>query len=143
MRDPETGIDYAALARFRRELRKFLAFSEKAAADAGLTAQQHQALLAIRGLSTAGELGVGELAGILMLRHHSVVELVDRLGKLGFVERIVDPADGRRVLVRLTPAGDEKLKALSSAHARELAAIGPELTRLLKHFNASDQLTPQ
>ncbi len=126
--------DYAALARFRHALRKFLVFSEAAAGAAGLTAQQHQALLAIAGLSQDGALSIGELAEILILRHHSVVELVDRLAKLSLVERIADPADGRRVLVRLTTAGRQKLQALSETHVKELAAIGPALSDLLQAF---------
>ncbi|GLS21811.1 MarR family transcriptional regulator [Labrys miyagiensis] len=127
-------IDYAALAQFRYELRKFLAFSENAAVGAGLTGQQHQALLAIRGLSP-GELSISELAEILLLRHHSVVELVDRLVKLGLAVRVADPRDGRRALIRLTPLGEEKLQALSSAHLKELASIGPALTLMLQPFH--------
>ncbi|MGO4335122.1 MarR family winged helix-turn-helix transcriptional regulator [Labrys sp. KB_33_2] len=126
--------DYAALARFRHALRKFLAFSEEAAAAEGLTSQQHQALLAIAGLSQGGALSIGELAEILILRHHSVVELVDRLGKLSLVERMADPSDGRRVLVRLSEAGRQKLQALSETHLKELAAIGPTLSELLQAF---------
>lgn len=129
-----TAPDYRALAGFRRELRKFLAFSEQAAAAAGLTGQQHQALLAIRGLSERGEISVGELAEMLMLRHHSTVELVDRLARLELVARVADAADGRRVLVRLTPTGEEKLRELSAAHMQELAAIGPALTEMLRPF---------
>ncbi|WP_454812683.1 MarR family winged helix-turn-helix transcriptional regulator [Labrys neptuniae] len=126
--------DYAALARFRHALRKFLAFSEAAAGAAGLTSQQHQALLAIAGLSQGGALSIGELAEILILRHHSVVELVDRLGKLSLVERMADPSDGRRVLVRLSEAGRQKLQVLSETHLKELAAIGPTLSELLQAF---------
>jgi DNA-binding MarR family transcriptional regulator len=128
------GVDFRALAEFRRELRKFLAFSEKAAAAAGLTGQQHQALLAIHGLSERDQMPVGELAEALLLRPHSAVELVDRLVKLGLVARAVDAADGRRVLVRLAPAGEEKLRGLSAAHMQELAAIGPALSEMLRHF---------
>ena len=135
MNAAESSVDYETLAEFRRELRKFLAFSEKAAAEAHLTGQQHQALLAIRGLSRRGEMSIGELAEILLLRHHSAVELVDRLAILELVERGVDPADGRRVLVRITQAGEGKLYALSAVHAKELAAIGPALTKMLHSFN--------
>ena len=128
------AVDFHALAEFRRELRKFLAFSEKAATAAGLTGHQHQALLAIRGLSEHGEMSVGELADALLLRHHSAVELVDRLVRLGLAARAVDATDARRVWVRLTPAGEEKLQGLSTAHMQELAAIGPALTGMLRRF---------
>jgi len=139
MKTPGDGVDHKALAQFRRELRKFLAFSQNAAATAGLTEQQHQTLLAIRGLSEHDEMPVGELADILMLRPHSAGELVDRLVKLGLVERAVDAADGRRVLVRLSPAGEEKLVGLSAAHMQELAAIGPALTQMLRSFERTHQ----
>jgi DNA-binding MarR family transcriptional regulator len=135
MSNANDRVDYAALAQFRHELRKFLAFSENAAVAAGLTGQQHQVLLAIRGLSQHGELSIGELADILLLRHHSVVELVSRLGKLGLVRRAVDPADGRRVLIGLTAVGEERLHALSAAHVKELASIGPALTQMLRPFD--------
>jgi DNA-binding MarR family transcriptional regulator len=137
---PDEGVDFRALAEFRRELRNFLAFSEKAAAAAGLTGQQHQALLAIRGLSERGEMSVGELADILGLRHHSAVELVDRLARLRLAARGADAADGRRVLVRLTPLGEEKLHRLSAAHMQELAAIGPALSEMLRRFERAAAL---
>ena len=92
------AVDYATLARFRYELRTFEAFSEAAAAKSGLTARQHQALLAIRGFSSHEPVSVGDLARYLLIRHHTAVELVDRMAKLGIVSRSIDPADGRRVL---------------------------------------------
>ncbi len=130
-------VDHKALALFRHELRKFLAFSESEAAAANLTGAQHQALLAIRGLSENGLMSIGQLADVLLLRPHSAVELVDRLCKLGLVERIHDLNDGRRVLVRLTAEADKKLDALSAAHARELSAIAPALMNALRDFNAA------
>ncbi|WP_202814882.1 MarR family winged helix-turn-helix transcriptional regulator [Aureimonas sp. N4] len=86
MSDPIDDEDYCALALFRRQLRSFLSFSEGAAAEAGLTAQQHQALLAIRAAAERS-LPVGELADQLHLRPHSATGLVDRLARLGLVER--------------------------------------------------------
>src|SRR3984957_10730823 len=71
--------DYAALAEFRHSLRSFLAFSEQAARKAGLTPQQHQALLAVRGLGLEKGVTVGELAGRFLVKHHTTVGLVDRL----------------------------------------------------------------
>jgi DNA-binding MarR family transcriptional regulator len=125
-------VDYEALARFRFELRKFLAFSEAAANSAGLTARQHQALLAISGLSRREALSVGDLARYLLIRHHTAVELVDRMARLKILRRGVDPADGRRVLVQLTREGERRLQRLSRIHLRELRAIGPTLTKMLK-----------
>ncbi|GGF77452.1 MarR family transcriptional regulator [Azorhizobium oxalatiphilum] len=123
--------DYAALAEFRYAIRKFLAFSEEAAAEAGLTSQQHQALLTIKGVDTGEGLSIGGLAQRLLVRQHTAVELVDRLERTDLVRRAADPSDGRRVLVTLTREGEKRLKQLSAAHLDELRSIGPTLTDIL------------
>ena len=102
-RAPPASVDYQALARFRYQLRLFLAFSETAARKAGLTPQQHQALLAIKGFAGPAPASVGDIARFLLIRHHTAVELVNRMVKLGLLSRLVDSEDGRRVLV-LQPA---------------------------------------
>ncbi len=127
-------VDYETLARFRYELRRFQAFSEAAANRSGLTAQQHQALLAISGFSSREPISVGDLARYLLVRHHTAVELVDRLVKLKVLSRSVDARDGRRVLVQLTAEGERRLQRLSRIHLEELRAIGPTLTKILKLF---------
>jgi DNA-binding MarR family transcriptional regulator len=124
--------NYAALAEFRYALRKFLAFSESAAKEVGLTSQQHQALLALKGFAQDGSLSVGDLAERLLVRHHSAVELVDRLEKLDLVQRSADPTDGRRALVRMTETGEARLRELSSIHIEELRSIGPALAAMLE-----------
>jgi DNA-binding MarR family transcriptional regulator len=131
--------DYAALAQFRYELRKFLAFSESAAREEGLTPQQHQALLAIKGFSRENPLSVGELAKYLLIRNHSAVELVDRMTKLGLLHRAVDPDDGRRILVRLSAEGERRLKKLSKTHLQELSAMGTALSDRLAHVRAQHE----
>jgi DNA-binding MarR family transcriptional regulator len=128
------AVDYDTLARFRYELRRFQAFSEAAANRSGLTAQQHQALLAIRGFSSREPISVGDLARYLLIRHHTAVELVDRMVKLKILSRSVDPRDARRVLVQLTREGERRLQRLSRIHLEELRAIGPTLTKILKLF---------
>ena len=136
---PADHIDYRALASFRFELRKFLAFRDDAAARAGLTPQHHQALLAIKGFESDGALSVGELAGYLLLRHHTVVELADRLATLGLVTRSPDPGDGRRVLLRLTTEGEHRLRGLSAIHAKEIGAIGKKLGDLVKSLRRTGE----
>lgn len=128
------SVDYETLARFRYELRRFQVFSEAAANKSGLTAQQHQALLAIRGFSDREPLSVGDLASLLLIRHHTAVELVDRMVKLKAVSRSIDPSDGRRVLVRLTREGERRLQRLSRIHLQELRTVGSSLTKMLKLF---------
>ncbi|MBR0731750.1 DNA-binding MarR family transcriptional regulator [Bradyrhizobium japonicum] len=128
--------DYAALAQFRYQLRTFLAFSETAAQNAGLTPQQHQALLAIKGLAAPDGASVGDIARFLLIRHHTAVELVDRMAKLKLIGREADPQDARRVLVRLTTKGEQKLRSLSRIHLDELGAAAPALAKILRSFRA-------
>jgi DNA-binding MarR family transcriptional regulator len=126
------SVDYSALAQFRYQLRKFLAFSEAAAVKSGLTPQQHQALLAIKGFSTPKPVSIGDLAGFLLVRHHTAVELVDRMTKLGLLSRDADDDDGRRMLVKLTKKGEQKLRVLSKSHFEELRSASPALTRIFE-----------
>jgi len=125
--------DFATLAEFRYALRCFTVFSEAEAHGQGLSPQQHQALLTIKG-SGAQALTVGELAEKLCIKHHSAVELISRLVRMGMVTRSTDPADGRRVRIALTPLAESKLQALSAVHLEQLRRIGPLLIKLLDKF---------
>ncbi|MGH6710438.1 MAG: MarR family winged helix-turn-helix transcriptional regulator [Bradyrhizobium sp.] len=133
-RSPVQAVDYEALARFRYQLRRFLSFSEAAAQKAGLTPQQHQALLAIKGFSSPDPISVGELAQFLFIRHHTAVELMDRMTKLKLLKRIVDDADSRRVLLKLTTKGELRLQTLSKIHFEELRSASPALAKILRSF---------
>jgi DNA-binding MarR family transcriptional regulator len=74
---------------------------------------------------------VGGLAETLFLRHHSAVELANRLVKAGFVERGRDLEDARRAVLGLTPQGEATMFALASSHVHEIRARGPELVAAL------------
>lgn len=124
--------DYQELAEFRYQLRHFLHFSEVRAREHELEPQQHQALLALKGLQGRAHPTIGELAKRLVLRHHTTVELINRLESAGFVRRQTNPADGRQILLHLTPQGTAKLRSLSLAHRDELRVKGPELARALR-----------
>lgn len=127
------SVDYHALAQFRFELRTFLAFSEEGARKAGLTPRQHQALLGIKGFVDPGPPTVGDIARFLLIRHHSAVELMNRMAKLGLVSRVADPADARRVQLKLTAKGEQKLQAVSKKNIEELRRVAsPALRRLLR-----------
>jgi DNA-binding MarR family transcriptional regulator len=115
--------EYRSLAAFRTELRRFLAFSERAARAAGLTPQQHQVLLAVRGHAGPEPASVSDVAEALLVKRHSATELVGRAAEAGLVVRTEDPDDARRTLVVLTPAGEEVLAALSDLHRRELGRL--------------------
>ena len=128
---PLSDADYQAIAAFRAVLRRFLHFSEEAARGAGISPQQHQLLLAIRGYAGDGASPtIGELADALQIRHHSAVGLVDRLEAAGLVSRSTAEADARKVFVHLTPQGDEVLSGLTSAHRREHRELGAVLDAL-------------
>ena len=131
------SVDYEALARFRYQLRRFLSFSETAAHEAGLTPQQHQALLAIKGFSNPDPISVGDLAEFLFIRHHTAVELMDRMTKLGLLKRVVDGDDSRRVLLKLTRKGESRLQTLSKIHLEELRTASPALAKILRSFQRS------
>lgn len=120
---------YRVLAKFRVALRTFLAFSQSAARREGLTPQQHQALLAIKG--SGWPMTVGDLAAQLLIRHHSAVELSGRLARAGLLDRATDPADGRKVLLSLAPEAEDRLRRLSAIHLQELRAMRPALADLL------------
>ena len=112
--------EYQTLAEFRYQLRRFLRFSEQAARAAGLEPQQHQLLLALKGLPEGSKATIGVLAERLQIAHHSTVELIDRLVERGYIQRCRDETDQRRVLVSLTPQGEEVLRnslACSSCRA--------------------------
>lgn len=123
--------EYERLAEFRYLLRTFLAFSAGAAAAAGVTVQQHQALLAIKGFAGRDHVTTGELAERLGIRPHSAVGLVDRLGAKGLIRRRTGPRDRRQVLITLTPKAERLLAGLSRAHRDELERLAPPLRRLL------------
>jgi DNA-binding MarR family transcriptional regulator len=124
--------EFQALAEFRYQIRRFLRFSEDQARASGIEPQQHQLLLAIKGLPDGVKSTIGELALRMLIRHHSAVELVDRLAEHGAVERVPAEEDQREVFVRLTKKGETLLHRLSVAHHDELQDRGPELMKSLR-----------
>ncbi|MCZ2152154.1 MAG: MarR family transcriptional regulator [Bryobacterales bacterium] len=126
--------DYRELAAFRHLLRLFLHFSESQAREHGLEPQQHQALLALKGIPEGRRPTIGDLAERLLLRHHTTVELVNRLESAGLVQRRPGTEDRREILLHLTAKGSRKLASLSVAHQEELRIKGPELAHVLGSF---------
>lgn len=126
--------DYAALAAFRHAIRRFQAFSEEKAIGVGLTPQQHQALLAIRGCSP-DEATVGHVAERLILKPHSATGLVNRLEALGLIIREATTIDRRRALLRLTPKAYALLDALSAVHCEEIQRMRPLFTEIFAQFD--------
>lgn len=126
-----SDAEYRQLADFRYAIRSFMEFSEQAARNAGLTPQQHQALLAVRGLIIDGNATLGALAERLRVRHHSTVELVNRLTEAGLIRRSIDADDRRRVLLSLTSKATRILESLSATHLEELRRLRPSLQAVL------------
>jgi DNA-binding MarR family transcriptional regulator len=129
--EPLTRDDFEHLLAFRVSLRRFQRWSEDQAQAAGLTHVQHQLPVAIKGHPGAEPPTVGDLAGYLLLRHHSTVELVDRAEAAGFVRRIADASDGRLVRVRLTGPGQRILNDLTPAHLADLHDLAAVLDELV------------
>jgi DNA-binding MarR family transcriptional regulator len=122
---------YRDLAEFRRQIRRFLFFSEATAKQHGIEAQQHQLLLAVQGLPEGTSPTIREIASRLFIQHHSAVELINRLENTGAVVRRPGVQDKREVWVRLTPAGRATLRKLALAHRTELERSGPALAQAL------------
>jgi len=129
-----TQANYEALADFRYALRRFLAFSDSAAREAGLTPQQHQALLTIKGSSDPAGTSIRQLASHLLVHHNSAVGLVDRLVEGGLVRRVRDEEDRRRARLELTAKAERILDSLTEAHVKELRAVRPALANVLQQL---------
>lgn len=125
---------FQQLAAFRYRIRQFLHFSEEAARRNGLEPQQHQLMLAIKGLPEGLRPTVTTLSQRLCLRHHSTVELINRLVERGAAVREPSDQDRREVLVKLTPHGEELLHELSVLHWQELQDAGPALSEALQRI---------
>jgi DNA-binding MarR family transcriptional regulator len=128
--------DFQNLLTFRTSLRRFLHWSQTQARAVGLTPAQHQLLVAIKGHSGDQDPTISDLAEYLLLRHHSVVELVDRAATAGVVERSRDAEDGRLTRVALTPDGAARLSRLGPAHLDELRNLAPVLDQLVSDWAA-------
>ena len=136
---PLSKQDFEALARFRFGIRRYLRFSEETVRSQGMTPQHYQLLLALKGFPGREWATVRELADRLKLRHHSVVELVNRAQAQRLVERAPDPADGRAVRVLLTRDGQQILARLSALHRDELRRMHTVLTLPTWHDPSEDE----
>ena len=135
--------EYRALAEFRYQIRRFLQFSAEAARAHGLEPQQHQLLLAIKGLPESARPTIGELAERLQIQHHSAVELGNRLEAGGFVRRERAQQDRREVLLALTTKGERVLAELALHHHEQLRSAGPVLVAALRRVMHGDNETSE
>lgn len=120
------------LAQFRYALRQFLRFSERAAREAGISPQQHQLLLTIKGMRNRNWANVAEIAERLQVSHHAAVALVTRAQNLRLVKRVQGKEDRRTVQVSLTPKGEDLIDRLSELHHEELGRLSQILLKQLQ-----------
>jgi DNA-binding MarR family transcriptional regulator len=141
-----TLFDYEALGEFRYQIRRFLHFSEEAARQAGIEPRHHQLMLAVKAAGPAAEPRIGHLAERLQIQHHSAVELVDRLERIGLVTRTRGQEDRREVHVQLTPRGERLLEQLTLHTREELRSAAPTLVatlrKLISHSKPHNGIRP-
>lgn len=123
---------FQRLAEFRFQLRRFLHFSHAAAERTGVRPQQYQLLLCVQGMPDELDATIATVAGRMMLKHNSAVELVDRTIEQGLLRRVSDPTDHRRILLKVTAQGEHVMASLAEYHLEELEQAGPELIRSLR-----------
>jgi DNA-binding MarR family transcriptional regulator len=123
---------FRKLAEFRFQLRKFLQFSHAVADHCGIRPQQYQLLQCVYGMPSELDPTIANVASRMLLKHNSAVELVDRTIEQGLLRRSHDPTDQRRILLRVTPQGEQILASLADYHMQELEQAGPELIRALR-----------
>lgn len=126
--------DYERLAEFRYRVRLFLRFSEQEAKKVGITPQQHQLLLIIKGFPDRDYVTPKEIAERLQITHHACVGLIDRCERQDLIFRRPNPEDKRSVFVELTEYGMNILAELSMAHFNEVK----KMSQLIRSFNNPD-----
>ena len=131
MAKPITTAEYQALAEMRYRIRKFVREGDAVATASGLEPQQYLLLLMIRGIPEGQEATVRMLAERLALKHHSVVELIDRLEAHGYVRRNRSREDRRSVLVSLLPRGEKMLEQVAQHRISELRSTGASLVNAI------------
>lgn len=132
MAEKITSDEYRALAELRYRIRLFLREGDATAHAGGLEPQQYQMLLAIRGTEDGERATIGTLAERLAIKHHSAVELIDRLERRGYVKRLRDKNDRRQVHVILLSRGDKALAGVVKDRISELRATGAALVRTIE-----------
>ena len=105
-----------------QELRRFTGLSASlfraAAARIGMAATDIQV---IDILEASGPATPGELAELTGLTTGAIAGMLNRLEETGLLRRERDPGDGRRVIVRLTPASDKMQEIEGVFHSLTLA----------------------
>jgi DNA-binding MarR family transcriptional regulator len=131
MKDPLHDDQYRNLAELRHQIRLFLQRSDQTAQEVGVEPQQYQLLLAIRGMDPGQQCTIRALSERLLLRHHSTVELIDRLEANGLVCRSRDKEDRRQVFVTLQLKGEKLLGQIVHKRIDDLRTGGRNFVQAL------------
>jgi len=115
---------FEQLAELRYQMRMFIHFSEEASRKMGITPQQHQLFLMIKGYPGRDYATPTELSERLQIKHHTCLGLLSRAEHLDLVYRTQNKQDHRSVWIHLTSKGEELLEQLSQIHLDELNRIG-------------------
>ena len=126
--------DYNALGAFRYAMRKFLRFSKDFLADAGLTPEQYETLLAIKTRGGAKGLNIRDLSERLQVKHHTAISLVNKLVNRRLLSRQRGLKDRREVVIKLTPRGDATIARLADIHRREMRNRSSEMIEALRQL---------
>ena len=144
MKSAISDTEYRALAELRYRIRHFIQEGDAAAQRSNLEPQQYLMLLAIRGLPQGAVATIRTLAERMALKHHSAVELIDRLESHGLVRRIRSEGDKREVRVSLLPRGSRLLDRVARERLSELkasgAALADAIAALVKRKHPSQRL---
>jgi DNA-binding MarR family transcriptional regulator len=144
MKNAISDTEYRALAELRYRIRHFIQGGDAAAQRSNLEPQQYLMLLAIRGLPQGAVATIRTLAERMALKHHSAVELIDRLESHGLVRRSRSEGDKREVRVSLLPQGSKLLDRVARERLSELKASGAALanaiTALVQHQHPSQRI---
>ena len=127
--------DYDALANFRYLLRKFLRFSKDfLRTTAGLNPEQYEALLAIKAFKSPTGVTISELSERLQIKHHSAVNIVDRLTEKKLITREASKTDRRLRHVQLTGKGAALIEELAAVHRREIRRRSADMIKALERL---------
>jgi DNA-binding MarR family transcriptional regulator len=96
------------LVALRRIMRAVDLQSRRLVQRTGLTGPQH---LVLQAIARGGQVSVGRVAREVSLSQGTVTSILDRLEAKALVRRVRSEADRRRVLVALTPLGEEAMEA--------------------------------
>ncbi|MFC4852938.1 MarR family winged helix-turn-helix transcriptional regulator [Actinophytocola glycyrrhizae] len=98
-------------------------------------------------LAATGRPTITELAELFGVTKQAMSQVVDSLATRGYVERVRDPRDGRRVRLTLSPRGRQALTVAGTARVTEerrvAAALGPDTAAFLRGLRLlTDETSP-